>query len=260
MASTYGSLSNIRYPENIQELKEYIKRKLGHPVVKIDVTDEQMYDRIADTLSMYKKFHYNSTQREYVKWQLTQTDIDNKYLTTSPNITGIVRVLDPQTSNSSSMFTSVEFWLRAQINFGEFFGSTQSSFVEYFLTQQRIADMDQLFRSNPHSRFSTHEKKLFISIDWANDVKVGDWIVAECHVYLDPQTSKGILGESFVLGHSTAGVKMQWGSNLKKFAGVSLPGGLSIDGQSIYNEGFDEMKAIEESLHNDDLMLMPMIG
>lgn len=260
MASTYGSLSNIRYPENIQELKEYIKRKLGHPVVKIDVTDEQMHDRIADTLSMYRKFHYNGTQREYVKWQLTQTDINNKYISTNPNITGVVRVLDPQTSNSSSMFTSVEFWMRSQINFADFFGSTQTSFVEYFLTQQRIADMDQLFRSNPASRFSTHEDKLFISIDWNNDVKVGDWIVAECHTFLDPQTNKSILSESFILSHATAGIKMQWGSNLKKFAGVTLPGGLSIDGQSIYNEGQDELKSAEESLHNDDLILMPMIG
>lgn len=260
MASNYGTLSNIRYPENILELKEYIKRKLGHPVVKIDVTDEQMHDRIADTLQLFRKFHYEGTQRTYIKWQITEEDITNKYLTTNSNVTGVIRVFDPQNTNNNSMFTSVEFWLRSQINFFDFFGSTQTSFVEYFLTQQRIADMDQLFRSNPGSRFSKFENKLYLNIDWDHDIHVGDWIVAECHIFLDPTTSKGILGDSFVLNHATAGVKMQWGSNIKKFSGVTLPGGLSIDGQSIYQEGKDEMQALEDSLHNDDLLLMPMIG
>ena len=261
MSNPYGTLSTIKSPTSIPELIDYIKRRLGHPVVRVDVTDEQMYDRILDTLQIYRDFHYNGSQRTYIKWQVTQQDIDNKYITTNPNIIGVVRVFDPSNmNNNSSMFTNVEFWLRSQINFADFFGSTQSSFIEYFLTQQRISDMDQLFRSNPGSTFSKNEHKLFLNIDWTNAIKAGDYVVGECHTFLDPAIERSILSERFILSHATAGIKMQWGTNLKKYSGVSLPGGLSVDGQSIYSEGALEMQSLEDDLHNNDLIILPLIG
>jgi len=259
MATTYGTLTNIHLPQNIMELKDYVKRRLGHPVVKIDVTDEQFYDRIADTLQFYQDFHYNGSLRTYSKWQVTPQDIVNRYLTTSPNVLGVTRILDPR-SAQSSMFTSVEFWLRSQINFFDFFGSTQASFVDYFLTQQRIADMDMLFRSNPNILFSRNDHRLFIEFDWQNDIRVGDWIVAEVHTFLDPQTSKDVLNERFILAHVTASVKMQWGENLKKFGGVPLPGGLTVNGDKIWQEGKDEKETIEKEYMSMILPPLDLIG
>lgn len=261
MSATYGTLSHIKLPTSLSELKDYIKRRLGYPVVQINVTDEQIYDRIADTLLFYRDYHYNGSNRTYVKWQLTSTDISNQYLAVSGNIIGVTRILNPNLATvSGSMFTSVEFWMRSQINFGDFFGSTQSSFIEYFLTQQRISDMDQLFKSYPGTRFNVKEGKLYIDFDWANDVKEGDWIIGECFSYLDPETYKNIFYERFILEHATAGVKMQWGANIKKFGGIQLPGGMTMDGQGIYDEGKNDRDSLEEGLLGSGMPPLDLIG
>ena len=260
MAETkYGTLAFIKMPTTLQELVTYIKQKLGAPVVKVDITEEQMYLRIMDTLLFYRDYHYDGNVRTYAKWQITEEDIANKYIVVDPFITGVTRVFDPQNS-SSSMFTSVEFWMRSQMNFSDFYGTTQVSYVNYFLTQQRIADMDQLFRSNPGSMFNFNDHKLHINMDWNNDIHVGDWLCAECHMFLDPAVYGDIFHERFVLAHATAGVKEQWGENLKKFGNLPLPGGITFNGKDIFEEGKKEREELEKELISLQLPPMPQVG
>lgn len=259
MSSTYGTVPYIKLPENIVELKEFIKKKLGYPVVQINVTDEQFYDRIAEALLFYRDWHYDGTNRNYVKWQLTQTDIDNQYLETPAGIIGIVRILDPRT-NERSKFSSVQYRLMAEINFATVFGYSMQSFKEYFLTRQRLADMDQLFRTMKGIRFNKHEKKLYIEMDWKNDVTAGDWIIAEVFAMLDPAIYKSIFSDRWLIEYATAKVKMQWGTNIKKFGGLPLAGGLSMDGQGMYEEGKDEAKELEQSIKDSSLPPLDMIG
>ena len=255
----YGTLPFIKMPTTIPELVDYIKKSLGHPIIKIEVTDEQFYLRIMNTLLLYRDYHYNGSLRSYVKWQVTQEDIDNQYLTVDPNIIGITRVFDPQNS-SSSMFTSIEFWMRSQMNFSDFYGTTQVSYIGYFLTQQRIADLDQIFRSNPGITYNFNDGKLHINIDWGNDVIVGSWIMAECHTFLDPNTCGNIFHERFVLDHATAGVQEQWGLNLgMKFGNIPLPGGLTIQAEKIYLEGKEKREALEKDLISNQMPPLPQI-
>ena len=265
MSETYGTVPYTKLPTTIIELKDYIKRKLGYPVVQINVTDEQLYDRISETLLYYRDWHYDGTVRTYVKWQLTQENIDNQYLPLPDPIIGIVRIFDPKTSERSK-FSSIQYRLMAEINFATVFGYSMQSFQEYYLTRQRLADMDQLFRSAKGVRFNVNERdannhqKLYIEMDWINDVSVGDFIIAEVQGILDPQVHKGIFHDRWVLEHATAKVKMQWGQNIKKFGGIPLAGGLTMNGQEMYDEGKEEVEKLEEWLQSTSLPPMDLIG
>lgn len=259
MSETYGTIPFIKLPTNIQELKEYIKRKLGYPVVQINVTDEQFYDRIAETFLYYRDWHYDGTVRTYVKWQLTQEDIDNQYLPLESNILGVVRIFDPKTSERSK-FSSIQYRLMAEINFATVFGYSMQSFQEYYLTRQRLADMDMLFRSAKGFRYNVNEKELHIDMDWVNDVSVNDWIIAEVQAILDPQVYNSIFHDRWILEYATAKVKMQWGANIKKFGGIPLAGGLSMDGQAIYNEGKEEVETLEKWLQDSSMPPSDIIG
>lgn len=266
MSKTYGTVPYIKLPTTITELKDYIKRKLGYPVVQINVTDEQFYDRIAEALLYYRDWHYDGTIRTYVKWQLTQEDIDNQYLIFPDPIIGVVRIFDPKTSERSK-FSSIQYRLMAEINFATVFGYSMQSFQEYYLTRQRLADMDQLFRSAKGFRFNinssdpdTHKQQLFIEMDWINDVSVGDFIIAEVQAILDPQVYTSIFSDRWLLEYATAKVKMQWGQNIKKFGGIPLAGGLSMDGQGMYDEGKEEKEALEKWLQDSSMPPMDLIG
>lgn len=259
MSKTYGTIPNINLPTTIYELRDYIKRRLGYPVIQINVADEHIYDRIADALQYYRDYHYDGTQRTYIKWQLTQEDIDNKYLTVSDSVIGIIRIFNPMATESSK-FSSIRYRLMSEINLSDVYGYTTPSFVDYVMTQQKISEIDQIFRGLKPIRYNKNEDKLYIDMDWSYDVQVGDYIVAEAHVILDPQVYNSIFHERFVLDYATALVKMQWGEIMKKFGGIQLPGGITMEGQTIYDEGKTDKEKLEEEMLNNVLPPMDMMG
>lgn len=259
MSSTIGTVPFIKLPSSIIELKEYIKRKLGYPIVQINVTDEQFYDRIAESLLFYRDWHYDGTVRTYIKWQLTQEMIDQQYLLFDVPVVDVVRIFDPKTSERSK-FSSIQYRLMAEINFATVFGYSMQSFQEYYLTRQRLADMDQLFRSAKGIRFNVNEQKLYIEMDWINDVSVNDYIVAEVQLILDPAKYTSIFADRWLLEHATAKCKMQWGANIKKFGGIPLAGGMTMNGQQIYDEGKEETEALEKWLQDSSMPPMDIIG
>lgn len=259
MGTSYGTVPQISLPASIYELRDYIKRKLGYPVVQVNVSDEQIYDRISDTLLYYRDYHYDGTQRTYVKWQVTEENIDNGWLPVTEDIIGIVRIFNPQVTESNK-YTSIRYRLMSEIFLADTFGFTMPSFTDYVMTQQTMSEIDQLFRGLKPIRYNRNEDKLYIDMDWNYDVSVGNWIVAEAHAVFDPQLYTSIFHERFVLDYSTALVKMQWGENIKKFGNIQLPGGLTMEGQTIYDEGKNDKDKLEEEMMNMTLPPMDMIG
>jgi hypothetical protein len=259
MGTSYGTVPQISLPSTIYELRDYIKRTLGYPLIQINVSDEQIYDRIGDTLQYYRDYHYDGTQRTYIKWQLTQEDIDNQYLTVADDIIGVVRIFNPMVSESNK-FSSIRYRLMSEIFLADSFGLTMPNLTEYVMTQQTMAEIDQIFRGMKPIRYNRNEDKLYIDMDWSYDVQVGNYIVAEAHAVFDPQIYTSIFHERFVLDYSTALVKMQWGSNMKKFGNIQLPGGLTMEGQSMYDEGKEERDRLMEEMMNNTLPPCDMIG
>ena len=89
-------------PTNKEEFKQYCLRKLGHPVIQINVSDEQIDDRVDEAISFFNDYHYNGSEHIYLKHQLTQTDIDNGYINVPERLLGVTRIFDLNSSISSS--------------------------------------------------------------------------------------------------------------------------------------------------------------
>ena len=128
-------------PTTREQFKDYCLRQLGHPVIQINIDDDQLEDRVDVALQYYRDYHYDEDEKVYAQHQLTSTDITNKYLTIDPLITGITRIL-PLTGAQS---TAYMFDLRYQLRLNELWDFTSSSYVNYEMTMQHLRTIELLF-------------------------------------------------------------------------------------------------------------------
>jgi hypothetical protein len=256
----------MAYPDSVITsrtlLKDYCLRRLGHPVIEINVDDEQCDDRVNDALEFFAEYHFDGVEKVFLKHAVTQTDIDNEYidmadpdLTTTPSQTEYVdggpvisirRVLPIANFNAfQTGFFNEEFQLRLN-DLNTFSGS---SMINWQMSLQNFSMVDHLFTVNPTVLFNRRQNKLFIETDWATKFTVGDWLIVECYRVLDPTTNTEVYNDIFLKKYCTALIKRQWGENLKKFEGVQLPGGVTLNGKTIYDEAMDEITKIEEEMN-----------
>ena len=243
-------------------LKDYCLRRLGHPVIEINVDDEQCDDRLNDALEFFAEYHFDGVEKVFLKHSVTQTDITNEYidmtdpdLTTTPAQTkyidggpviSIRRVLPIANFNAfQTGFFNEEFQLRIQ-DLNTFSGS---SLLNWQMSLQNFSMVDHLFTVQPTVLFNRKQDKLYVETDWAKKFTVGDWLIIEAYRVLDPTQYPEIYNDIFLKKYCTALIKRQWGENLKKFEGVQLPGGVTLNGKTIYDEAVDEINKIEEEMN-----------
>lgn len=231
-------------PASRQQLKEYCLRRLGEPVVDVNVDDEQLEDRIDDALKFYQDYHYDGTERIYLKHQITAADKTNQYIEINDNIIGIVRVFDIGDSlNSSNLFN-----IRYQIHLNDLFDFTSTTYVPYVTAMRHVEQLEEIFVGKKPIRFNRHKNRLHIEMDWDSDIQVDEYIIIEAYRILDPETYTDVYGDRWLREYTTQLFKRQWGENLKKFEGMQLPGGLQFNGQQIYNEAQDEIARMESEV------------
>jgi hypothetical protein len=228
-------------PTTRETFKDHCLRRLGWPVIDINVDDDQVDDRIDEALQMFQQFHFDATERTYLKHQITQTDKDNGYIPVSAAVKAVTRVFSLGNSTSNMNM----FDLRYQIRLNDMFDMTQSSFSHYVLMMQHLRNIEMLFVGEVPIRFNQHTNRVYIDWDWGGDVEVGEWVVAEAFVTVDPATYPDVWSDKWLQSYSTALIKKQWGNNMKKFVGVKLPGGITMDGQTIFNEATEEIRELE---------------
>ena len=301
-------------PTTRQEFKDYCLRQLGFPVIDINVDDDQVDDRIDEALQYFRDYHFDGIEKIYMRYKLTQADIDRHWIYVPSAVIGITSVWPFDDSNS----TVNMFDLRYQLRLHDLYDFTSVSYVPYEITMQHIRTIELLFTGTPQFRYNRHLGKLYIDLDWVRFVKEDSWIVVECYRQLEPDlitldgtanvssSSNNVVGtgtyfyKDFVVGdelvinnearrivnidsdvsinvsnaysmtsnnntivktglssvwndrflkrYGTALIKRQWGNNLKKFAGIQMPGGVSLNGQQIYDEADAEIKMIEEDM------------
>ena len=295
-----------------KEFTDYCLRKLGFPVVEINVDEDQVSDRIDDALSYFQDYHFDGTEKMYMKHQLTVADINRRWIYAPDAVTFVTGVFPFDNSNASvNMFD-----LRYQLRLYDF---TSVSYVSYEITMQHIRTLELLFSGTPQFRFNRKQNKVFLDIDWTRDVQPGDYVIVECYRSLNPSTitltgtvsytsgsntvtgysttfdqqflendfitfnsvdsfqvdkilsptsltvrgpmvntaanvtatisgNSDVWGDRFLKKYAYALIKMQWGNNLKKFAGVQLPGGVTLNGKEIYDEAMEELAKLEEEM------------
>ena len=231
-------------PASRIEFKDYCKRRLGYPVVDINVDDGQVDDRIDDALRYFQDYHMDGVEKLYLKHQITQSDKDNEYISIPEAITGIVNVFDI----GDSLNTSNLFNIRYQIHLNDLFDFTSASYINYVSAMRHVEQLEELFVGKKPIRFNRHTDKLFIEMDWSTDVLVNEYIIIECYRQLDPDTYTDVYSDWWFQRYATALIKRQWGENLKKFEGMQMPGGMQFNGQKIWEESIEEIRNLEEQM------------
>jgi hypothetical protein len=243
-------------PATRADFKEYCLRKLGKPVIEINVDDDQVEDRIDESLLYFADYHFDATEKTYYKYKLTEADIANKYLTMPDNIIGIVTLFPiGQGLNTNNLFN-----IRYQIALNDLYTLTSVSMVPYYMALTHIAQLEQLLVGQQPLRYNRHVNKLYIDTDWSI-MTPDDYIIVEAYQVVDPDVYTRTWGDRWLARYASALIKQQWGQNLKKFQGMQLPGGLTFNGQTIYDEATKEREDLEhEMISSYSLPATDMIG
>lgn len=241
-----------------QSFKDYCLRRLGFPVIDINVDEDQIEDRVNDALQYWTDYHYDGMQKVYYIHKLTDDDINNKYLDMSPDvvkdnannsvsIVGVTRVFPIQDSQA----TVNMFDLRYQLRLNELYDFTSASYINYTLTQQHLRSLEIMFTGEVPIRFQRHTNKLFIDWNWGRAAAPSGMIVImECYTTLNPDHYHDVWNDRWLKEYATALIKRTWGNNMKKFSGMQLPGGVLLNGDKIYEEAESEIKALEAEMED----------
>ena len=228
-----------------QNLIDYCLRRLGAPVTEINVDDDQVSDRIDDAIEFFQEYHFDGVEKVFLKHIITQTDIDNEYIDIVDPVISVLRVLPiPNFNSFQSGFFNEEYQLRLN-DLDSFSGS---SLIHWAMSQTNFSLVEHLFSIQPTLLFNRKQNKMYLETDWDDKFDVGTIIIIEAYRALDPTTYTEVYNDMFLKKYATALIKQQWGSNLKKFTGVTLPGGITLDGQTIFSEALEEITKIEEEM------------
>ena len=243
-------------PTTREEFKENCLRRLGKPVIEINVDDDQVDDRINEALSYYWDYHFDGSEKTYYKYTVTQTDKTNKYITMPENIIGVVKIFDL----GSALGINNLFNIRYQIALNDLYTLTSVSMVPYYMAMQHVQFLEQLLVGQQPLRYNRHINKLYLDMDW-DRVDVGQYIIVEAYQVVDPDVYTDVWKDRWLLRYAACLIKQQWGTNLKKFEGMKMPGGLIFNGQTIYNEATQERAELEkEMVYSYSLPVTDMIG
>lgn len=244
-------------PASRQQFKDYCLRKLGFPVIEINVDDDQVEDRIDEALNYFWDYHFDGAEKIYYKHQVTAADKQNKYIILPDNIIGAVSIFsigDPSV-RSDDLFN-----IRYQIALNDLYTLTSVSMIPYYMAMQHLATISELLVGKQPIRYNRLRNQLYIDMDW-NNVVEGEFLLVEAYQIVDPEEFTDAWGERWLQNYATALIKKQWGTNLKKFTGMQLPGGIQFNGQQIYDEADQEIKEFErEMVTNLSLPALDMIG
>lgn len=230
-----------------EELKDYCLRRLGFPVIDINVSDEQIEDRISDAFQIYTEYHYDAVETIYSKHEITEEDIENKYLLVNDGIIGIIRMFP-----ISSTWTKSYMWdIRYQLRLHELWDFTSVNMTNYIITMQHLRQLELLFTGEVPIRFQRHTNKVFLDLAWgSSELPLGSTVILEGYKMIDPEMYTDVYDDRILKELATCLIRRQYGENLRKFGGVQLPGGLTLNGEQIYSQAVEELKQLEATLQD----------
>ena len=272
-------------PSTRQELIDYCLRRLGAPVLEINVDDDQIDDLVDDALQYFQERHFDGIERMYLKYQISQDDINRGKATnnsgssnttgittttaTSTNITGYGTVSSNfyETANfiqipdsvigiekifrfDTSSISGGMFSIKYQLFLNDLYYFNSVELLQYAMTKSYLEDIDYLLTTDKQIRFNKRQNRLYLDIDWGSQT-AGDYIVLDCYRILDPNTFTGVYNDSFLKLYLTSLIKRQWGQNLIKFNGVKLPGGIELNGRQLYDDAERELQEIKSRMAMD---------
>ena len=225
---------------------DYCLRQLGAPVIEINVDDDQVDDRVDEALQFYQHYHADAIEKVYLKHEITSTDITNGFIPLNDAVTDVVRLMPIRGTNSSSNMFDIQYqiMLNDMYNLG-FMGQI----LDYQMKMQHLALLDMILDSDDkHISFDRHKNQLRVDMDWSQEVTAGQYIVVECYRILDPDTYTDVYNDYYLKKYATALIKKQWGQNLLKFEGMTMPGGVQFNGRQLYEDALQDIERLEEEV------------
>lgn len=252
-------------PTNRQTLKDYCLRALGFPVIELNLDDDQIDDRVDQAIDMFQRYHFDGVNKVYMRRVITQDDIANKWIPVDDYVVSITRIFTLATNavNSAATKGFNIFDINYQIRLNEMYDFSSADYVYFELANQHIRTLEMLFIGETPIRYNRfdHDKttgktRLWLDVDWGGKVQAGNYIVAEVYTVFGEDNNL-FWNDAWLKQYTTTLIKEQWGTNLKKFVGVQLPGGITLNGQVIYDEAINEKQRLEVELR-DTYEMPPM--
>ncbi len=240
-------------PTNREELKDYVMRRLGAPVIQINVDEDQVEDRIDDALTLFYEQHYDGSEEVLLKHQVTDEDKANGYISVPENIIGAMDVFPLHGSGGrvGNMFD-----IQYQIALNDLYNLTTVSMVPYVMTMTHLNTLNELLVGQVPFHYTKTNNRLTIHTDW-NQLGTGTYLLIRCYKMISAELYADVYKDRWFLSYVTALVKKQWGMHLSKLGGIALPGGVVLNGESILNQAEREIEKAEEELV-DKYRLPPM--
>ena len=255
-------------PTSKTTFKSYCLRALGFGVIDINVSDDQVDDRIDEALQYFAQYHYDGVEKMYLKYQITQDDIDRaasndtttatdtvdsnitatfkegkNFIPMPSSVVSVIQIFpfDDQTTNNM-------FDIRYQLRLNDLYDFSSTSIIHYQMTMQQLDFLSHILVGEKPIRFNQHQNRLYLDMDFANDIDVGEFLIIEWYRKIDPATYTDIFDDIYLKRYATALIKRQWGANLSKFQGVQLLGGVEMNGEAIYSQAQEELQKLEEDI------------
>lgn len=235
-------------PNSRETLIDFCLRRLGEPVIEINVDPDQVEDKIDDALQKYQEFHSDATLRTFLKHQVTETDVANKYIPISSDVIYISKLYPlSKTFRSEGNMFDIRYQMFLN-NMGDFV-TFAGDLAYLYQLEQYLSLIDMQLSGYPLVQFTRMQNRLYIHGDFNDgDISTGDYLVAEVYQIINPDTSTSIYNDMFIKDYTTSLIKQQWGMNMMKFEGIQLPGGVTINGRQLYDDATQEMKDLEEKM------------
>ena len=252
-------------PSTKATLKEYCLRALGKPVIDINVDDDQVDDRIDEAVQYFCQYHTDGVERMYLKYEVTAADITRMTTDTSESVTensvtttwkqGNNFLIVPETVISvvnvfplSDRANLNMFDVRYQLRLNDLYDFSSTSIVHYQMTMQHLDFLDHILVGEKPMRFNHLSNKLFLDMDWNNDITAGEFLIFEVFRRLDPATSTDMFDDLYLKRYTTTLIKKQWGQNLSKFSGTAMLGGVTLNGPELFSTAIQEQRQLEEEI------------
>ena len=268
-------------PSSRQGLIDYSLRKLGYPVVEINVDDDQIDDLVDDAIQYFNERHYDGIEKVFLKHQLSQNELNTirtgVTTTTATSTVGITTLSYTETNNfiklpdhvigvnnvfkiDSSTISSGLFNIKYQLFLNDLYYYGALDLLNYAMVKTYLEDLSRLITPDIQIRFNKKNHRLYLDIDWSQ-MNSNNYLILDCYRMVNPADASSVYNDWWLKKYLTALIKRQWGQNMIKFQGVLLPGGVQLNGRQLFDDAVKEIEEAENQLKTEyELPPMDLIG
>ena len=268
-------------PASRQQLIDYCLRKLGAPVLEINIDDDQIDDAVDDAIQLFNERHFDGVERMFLKYKITQADLDrgrakgtdgvgivtttatstniagygtttsswyetSNFLQVPDSVVGIEKIFKFDTSTISGGMFSIKY----QLFLNDLYNFNSVELLQYSMVKSYLEDIDFLLTTDKQVRFNKRQDRLYLDIDWGAE-SLDNFLVLDCYRALDPTSFTQVYNDPFLKLYLTALMKRQWGQNLSKFKGVKLPGGIELNGREIFDDAERDIESLRSRMASE---------